>query len=173
MLFKNIEGPLPVLYRSWHWKHNWPYYEKSNSLSSTWTNANTFSKRPERGQRRKWWDKEQWSLSPSCSIRWGNSRRQGHKDMSAQLRNGGCLTLFPAFPSPSPFPSDTLPNTDWAVCVASCYCRRSSERCAPCCFPGNTLRAFPPPIWAPICSKVQLKSCRKTKKRRKGRLREV
>lgn len=48
--------------------------------------------------------------------------------MSARLRNGGCLTLFPAFPSPSPFPSDTLPNTDWAVCVASCYCRRSSEQ---------------------------------------------
>lgn len=29
--------------------------------------------------------------------------------MSARLRNGGCLTLFPAFPSPCLFPSDTLP----------------------------------------------------------------
>lgn len=118
MWFKKLWGPLANIYRSWHWKHGWP----------TWMHTNTFSRRPERGQRRKWWDEKQRSLSPSCSIRWGNSRRQGHRDMSARLRNGGCLTLFPAFPSPSPFPSDTLPNTDWAVCVASCYCRKSAEQ---------------------------------------------
>lgn len=47
--------------------------------------------------------------------------------MSEQLRNGGCLTSFPASLSTSPFPSDTLPSTDWTVCVASCYCRVSSE----------------------------------------------
>lgn len=27
--------------------------------------------------------------------------------MNTQLRNGGCLTLFPVFPSPSPFPCPT------------------------------------------------------------------
>lgn len=79
--------------------------------SFSWAN----SKRPERGHKRKRQDKEQESLSPSRSIRWGNSRRQEHKDMRAKLRNGGCLTSFPASPSPSPFPCNTLPSTDWAV----------------------------------------------------------
>ena len=129
--------------------------EKSNCLSPTWTN--TLSRRPERGQRRKWQDNEQRSLSPSRSIRWGNSRRQGHRDMSAQLRNGGCLTLFPAFPSPSPFPSNTLPNTDWAVCVASCYCCRSTEQF------NSKLRVYSQQPFAPtvlcISNKVWLKSC--------------
>ena len=38
---------------------------------------------------------------------------RGHKDMSAQLRNGGCLTLVQhPPPSASPFPFDTLPNAD-------------------------------------------------------------
>lgn len=40
-------------------------------------------------------------------------------------------------PSPSPFPSDTLPNTDWAVCVTSCYCQGSSWRRTSRCFPLN------------------------------------
>lgn len=75
------------------------------------------------------------SLPPSCRIRWGNSRRQGQKDMSTQPRNGGCLTLFPAFPSPSPFPCPTaLPSTDCAACVVSCYCCETCDRFAPDCF---------------------------------------
>lgn len=66
---------------------------------------------------------------PSFSIRWGNSRRHGCRDMSAQLRNGGCLTSFPAPPSfPCPFPSDTLHNADWVACIASCYCQGSSKQ---------------------------------------------
>lgn len=44
----------------------------------------------------------------------------------------------------------------------------STEQFTPRCFPGKTLSAFPPAS-APKFKKVQLKNCRKTEKRRKGR----
>lgn len=87
--------------------------------------------------------------------------------MSTQLRNGGCLTLFPAFPSPSPFPCPTaLPNTDCAACVVSCYCCKTCDRFAPDCFPVRAPYVHP----ESVRNMVERRSGRKIKKRRKGRL---
>lgn len=67
------------------------------------------------------------------------------KDMSAQLRNGGCLTLFPAFPSPKFLPLWHTPQ-HWLNCL--CHLLLLSGELWTVCstllpWPKN-LTAFPP-----------------------------